>query len=187
MDQTKIHQMGDLYARLLAYETMHHPFDQRFRQALMHGGRRGPFGNHGEENRHVMHDMQHWSEHVNHHFNGPMRDVLETIQAHPNINARTISETLDILPGTLSKYLKRLISRHLVAEQTNPENRREKFYSLTDAGTWLLTVAHGVQEDDQQNQDDVFEQFNDAEQDVIIRFLTAMQERDQHPDQNSDS
>ncbi|GEK29519.1 MarR family winged helix-turn-helix transcriptional regulator [Furfurilactobacillus siliginis] len=179
MKDYRKHELGDLYAQLIHFETMYHPFEQRFQQAVNMRQGFGPFGN---IDHHDAHNLQHWSEHFDHHFHGPVRDVLETIKDNPNINARTISEKTDILPGTLSKYLKRMIGRHLVAEQTNPDNRREKFYSLTDGGNWLLSVAHGVQEDDQQSKNDIFEEFTEDEQDVIVRFLVAMRHRDDQTD-----
>ncbi|KRL53645.1 winged helix DNA-binding protein [Furfurilactobacillus rossiae] len=185
MDHSRAQEINDLYTGLLNFETANHPFDMRFQQAMMmhkrFGGGPREMGHH---NHHEQHNMQDWANHIDQHFRGPLRDVMETIQAHPQINAHGISDALDILPGTLSKYLKRLISRRLVDEQTNPENRREKFYSLTDAGTWLLSLAHGIQDDDKEAKENVADEFSPEEQDVIVRFLVAMRHRNDNADSN---
>mgnify|MGYP001307777059 CR=1 FL=1 len=175
MDHSRAQEINDLYTGLLNFETASHPFDMRFQQAVLMHDRFGKVP--GDINHHERHNMDHWANHFDRHFKGPLRDVLETIQAHPQINAHGISDNLDILPGTLSKYLKRLIGRNLVEEQTNPENRREKFYTLTNAGTWLLSLAHGIQEDDHDAKTSVVDEFTPAEQDVIVRFLVAMRHR----------
>ncbi|GAB6093248.1 MarR family winged helix-turn-helix transcriptional regulator [Furfurilactobacillus curtus] len=175
-DQSKSQELNDLYSQLISFETARQPFDQRFKQVIdMHRAH----GHHGDFpfDSHDMHNWQHWSEHFNHHFREPVRNVLSTIQKNPGINARTISGKLNLLPGTLSKYLKALIGRHLVKEETNPDNRREKFYYLTDNGEWLLALVQGAQSDDQQAKIAVFDEFNGDEQAVIIRFLLAMRHR----------
>lgn len=179
-DQSKSQELNDLYSQLINFETARQPFDQRFQQVIdMHRAH----GHHGDFPRgigfdpHDMHNWQRWSEHFKHHFREPVRNVLITIQKNPGINARTISGELDLLPGTLSKYLKALIGRRLVKEETNPDNRREKFYYLTDNGKWLLSLVQDVQSDDQQAKTAVFDEFNEDEQAVIIRFLLAMRHR----------
>ena len=57
------------------------------------------------------------------------------------INARRLSELMDVNPGTISVYVQRLVEMGLVQKEQDAEDRRNWWLTLTDVGQ---AAAHGV-------------------------------------------
>jgi DNA-binding MarR family transcriptional regulator len=50
------------------------------------------------------------------------------------VNARRLSELMDVNPGTISVYVQRLVEKGLVQKEQDQEDRRNWWLSLTEAG-----------------------------------------------------
>jgi DNA-binding MarR family transcriptional regulator len=67
--------------------------------------------------------------------------VLMVLGQFAPLNARQLSELMDINPGTISVYVQRLVEMGLVQKEQDAEDRRNWWLTLTDLGQ---TAAQGV-------------------------------------------
>jgi len=67
--------------------------------------------------------------------------VLMVLGQFAPINARRLSELMDINPGTISVYVQRLVEMGLVQKEQDAEDRRNWWLTLTDLGQM---AAQGV-------------------------------------------
>jgi DNA-binding MarR family transcriptional regulator len=67
--------------------------------------------------------------------------VLMVLGQRAPINARRLSEMMDVNPGTISVYVQRLVEMGLVQKEQDSEDRRNWWLTLTDLGQ---TAAQGV-------------------------------------------
>ncbi|MCH4888073.1 winged helix-turn-helix transcriptional regulator [Acidaminobacter sp. JC074] len=70
-----------------------------------------------------------------------MLHVLESIDAHENINCKVISEETNILKGTVSKIAKKLLDLGLVTYEYQENNKKEKLYKSTKLGS-EMSILH---------------------------------------------
>lgn len=68
-------------------------------------------------------------------------EVCRRIYGKPGITATELSNTLAVTRSAMSQTLARLRERGFVVEQANPENRRRKQLTLTDAGTSAVRAS----------------------------------------------
>ena len=62
------------------------------------------------------------------------RAVLMVLGQFAPINSRTLSERMDINPGTISVYVQKLVSKGLVERLQSIDDRRQWLLHLTDDG-----------------------------------------------------
>ena len=62
------------------------------------------------------------------------RAVIMVLGQCAPMNSRTLSEYMEINPGTISVYVQRLVSRGLVARSRDIDDRRNWLLDLTEAG-----------------------------------------------------
>jgi DNA-binding MarR family transcriptional regulator len=67
--------------------------------------------------------------------------VLMVLGQFAPLNARRLSELMDVNPGTISVYVQRLVEMGLVQKAQDAEDRRNWWLTLTEAGQ---TAAQGV-------------------------------------------
>jgi DNA-binding MarR family transcriptional regulator len=60
--------------------------------------------------------------------------VLMVMDQFAPLNARRLSELMDINPGTISVYVQRLVEMGLVQKEQSTEDRRQWWLTLTDVG-----------------------------------------------------
>ncbi|PWG00316.1 MarR family winged helix-turn-helix transcriptional regulator [Levilactobacillus bambusae] len=123
-----------------------------------------------ELNRHFNHFQHHYQA------NAGLRQLLDYLAAYPQTNAKAVSQTLDCLPGTLSKRLHHLMKHGIVQEMINPDNKREHWYQLTPMGQQFYTTMIQQLQLRFDQQADQLSQFSDREQQTIYHFLKAMQQ-----------
>ena len=67
--------------------------------------------------------------------------VLMVLGQFAPLNARRMSELMDVNPGTISAYVQRLVELGLVQKEQDVDDRRNWWLTLTDLGQ---TAAQGV-------------------------------------------
>jgi DNA-binding MarR family transcriptional regulator len=67
--------------------------------------------------------------------------VLVVLGQFAPLNARRLSELMDVNPGTISVYVQRLVEMGLVQKEQDAEDRRNWWLTLTDLGQ---AAAQGV-------------------------------------------
>jgi DNA-binding MarR family transcriptional regulator len=67
--------------------------------------------------------------------------VLMVLGQFAPLNARRLSELMDVNPGTISVYVQRLVEMGLVQKEQDADDRRNWWLTLTEAGQ---TAAQGV-------------------------------------------
>jgi DNA-binding MarR family transcriptional regulator len=67
--------------------------------------------------------------------------VLMVLDQFAPLNARRLSELMDINPGTISVYVQRLVEMGLVRKERDMEDRRNWWLTLTDLGGMAAQVV----------------------------------------------
>ncbi|CAM3143032.1 MarR family winged helix-turn-helix transcriptional regulator [Sporolactobacillus spathodeae] len=105
--------------------------------------------------------------------------MIDLIWRHPGTNGKTICEHSDVLQGTVSKVISRLIRVGLVTVQTGEKDRRDRYYSLTALGEELAQIHAAMHQLKDKKIEAILTQFNAAERDTIAAFVKKMLELEQ--------
>ena len=65
---------------------------------------------------------------------------IEAIQELNEPNVRRLTEALFMTRGAVSKLTKRLEQRGLIESYKNPDNKKEVYFRLTEAGTEIYQI-----------------------------------------------
>lgn len=106
--------------------------------------------------------------------------VFNFLANHPEANAKEISQQLNILPGTLSKCIHKLIQHNLVNERVNEVSHREKFYTLTPKGQHYIDEINNYQQSSENRDLEIIDTFSQSEKNTIYKFLLAIQNSQQY-------
>jgi len=70
--------------------------------------------------------------------------ILSTLQDRPNVQQRFLADSLGQTEASISRQVKLLVERGMVAVQVNPKNRREHVMVLTAKGVKVAQAAHDI-------------------------------------------
>lgn len=70
--------------------------------------------------------------------------ILMTLQDRPNVQQRFLADSLGQTEASISRQVKLLVEKGVLAVETNPQNRREHVTVLTVRGAKLTQAAEGI-------------------------------------------
>ena len=94
--------------------------------------------------------------------------VLMVMGQFAPLNARQLSELMDINPGTISVYVQRLVEMGLVQKEQSTEDRRQWWLTLTDVGQM---AAQGITAGAVDYTRDFVAALDEDEQETLHRLL----------------
>lgn len=97
--------------------------------------------------------------------------LLLILQEHPNVQQRVVAETLGQTEASISRQIKILCQKGMLAIQVNPNNRRQHLTVATPKG---IKVAQAALEVLAEYHNPVFDQFSEKQQKQLAEILQAM-------------
>ncbi|MEV3854277.1 MarR family winged helix-turn-helix transcriptional regulator [Streptomyces sp. NPDC050095] len=112
-----------------------------------------------------------WLREVDPVLTGPQFAVLQTIQAHPGRDQRSLASAVALDTSTMADVAKRLENRGLITRQTAADDGRRKLLHLTEDGENVLREA-----DQRARSLDklLLEPFGEAERSTYLHMLTSL-------------
>ncbi|MFT8362979.1 MAG: MarR family transcriptional regulator [Sporolactobacillus sp.] len=107
--------------------------------------------------------------------------LLDFIWRHPGVNGKLICERADLLQGTVSKVINRLIRKQLVCVQTVEQDKRGRYYKLTDSGQELAVIHAQMHRLKDKKIEAILNQFDASELVTIAAFIKKMATFEQLP------
>jgi DNA-binding MarR family transcriptional regulator len=112
-----------------------------------------------------------WLREVDPVLTGPQFAVLQTVQAHPGRDQRSLASAVALDTSTMADVAKRLEGRRLIRRQTAADDGRRKLLYLTEEGERVLREAdHRARALDQL----LLEPFGEAERTTYLHMLTSL-------------
>ena len=91
-------------------------------------------------------------------------------------NVTKITQHLQITKGAVTKITKRLMNSGYVSSYKREDNRKEKYFRLTNEGMDIFIIHEKVHMESVERDQQIFELFNEDEKDVIARFLDILKD-----------
>ncbi|MBL1116902.1 winged helix-turn-helix transcriptional regulator [Streptomyces sp. 110] len=115
-----------------------------------------------------------WAREVDPVLTGPQFAVLQTVEAHPGQDQRSMAAAVALDTSTMADVARRLENRGLLARKTAAADGRRKLLYLTDAGKEALQQAnHRARRLDKI----LLESFDEAERERFVVELQALADR----------
>lgn len=102
--------------------------------------------------------------------------VLDAIGRFEPVNSITISKETAIPKGTVSKVIKKLISKNLIIKTPLPNNKKESIFYITPLGTELFELHDALHKQMDSVINNFLKKYDDGELEFLIRFLKDFQE-----------
>lgn len=94
--------------------------------------------------------------------------ILLLLLDRPNIQQRALADSLGQTEASVSRQIKLLTEKNMLAVEINPKNRREHLTMPTAKG---VKVTQAAQEILQEYHGPAFDQFNDKEKQLLTEML----------------
>ena len=96
---------------------------------------------------------------------------IEIVSRNPETNAIALSEIMNVTRGAVTQTSNKLEKKGVIERYSKPDNKKEKYYRLTELGN-TLRKAHLKHHADANGQMcEYLRSLNDAEKEVIVQFL----------------
>ncbi|MBK1812829.1 MarR family transcriptional regulator [Clostridium sp. YIM B02505] len=102
--------------------------------------------------------------------------VLDAIGRFEPVNSITISKETAIPKGTVSKTIKKLISKKLIVKKPLPNNKKESIFHITPLGKELFELHDALHKQMDSAINNFLKKYDDDELQFLIRFLRDFQE-----------
>lgn len=89
-------------------------------------------------------------------------------------NSSEISKYLNITRGGATKIVKKLLDKEYILEYSVEENRKEKYFNLTEKGNNLYEKHLENHRKSEERDSQIFENFNSEEKEIINKFLEIL-------------
>ncbi|MHA4990631.1 winged helix DNA-binding protein [Cetobacterium somerae] len=89
-------------------------------------------------------------------------------------NSSEISKYLNITRGGATKIVKKLLEKGYILEYSIEENRKEKYFNLTEKGMKIYEKHLENHRKAEERDSQIFENFNSKEKEVIDKFLEIL-------------
>lgn len=95
----------------------------------------------------------------------------------PEANVTKLSEASFITRGGISKTVKKLMYSGLIESYQKPENKKEIYFKLTDAGKEVFEKNQQFTRAQEYLYKSVFNELNDEEKNAVIKFTKVLEMR----------
>ncbi|GFZ30835.1 hypothetical protein CSC2_13610 [Clostridium zeae] len=102
--------------------------------------------------------------------------VLDAIGRFEPVNSITISKETAIPKGTVSKIIKKLISKKLIIKTPLPNNKKESNFYITPLGKELFELHEALHKQIDSGINSFLKKYDHTELQFLIRFLKDFQE-----------
>lgn len=102
--------------------------------------------------------------------------IVATIKENGRANNTTLSESLNVSKPAITKAIRKLLDHHILEKIQEEDNKKEVYYLLTKSGEMLALIHAQLHEQARERYLRIFDEFNTAELEIIIRFLHAITE-----------
>ena len=89
-------------------------------------------------------------------------------------NVTKIAKKMCMTRGAISKINKKLLKRSLIESYQLPNNQKEIYYKLTDAGLKLYDIHAKCHIKSAQKKISVIKKYTSEEQNIVLKFLSEM-------------
>lgn len=115
------------------------------------------------------------------HFNESYEDLnineihaIDYIGRTEYANVTKITEHLKVTKGAVTKITKKLINKEYISLYQKEENKKEKYFRLTQKGKELFKKHEVLHMEAVKRDEKMIENFNESEKEVIDRFLDIL-------------
>ncbi|MFD3448390.1 MarR family winged helix-turn-helix transcriptional regulator [Microbacteriaceae bacterium 4G12] len=100
--------------------------------------------------------------------------IIEVIDKNKNVNNKLLSEELNISAPGISKAIRKLVSLKLVDESYLKDNKKERYYSLTQTGKKYAHVHEELHKRAINKYNAILSRYTNDQLDTIVDFLDSM-------------
>lgn len=101
---------------------------------------------------------------------------LETVFRYPDENVSALSKRLGITKGAVTHMVVKLCQKELLKELRHEDNKKEKFFCLTDSGVSIVESHQLHHKQANQRLCQFIATLNDEQSDAVFRFLKYVKE-----------
>lgn len=101
---------------------------------------------------------------------------LDTIARYPDENVSGLSDRLGITKGAITQTVEKLKQKDLIITITRKDNKKEKYFSLTDKGQATLEEHRYHHQQSNENICKFISTLDTKEADAVFRFLEQMKQ-----------
>jgi DNA-binding MarR family transcriptional regulator len=98
-------------------------------------------------------------------------ESIELIALLDYPNVTKLAEALYVTRGAISKVTKKLLKKGLIESFKSPENKKEVYFRLTQAGTEINNRHEAMHKKFLKHDEVVFEELSEQESEIILNFL----------------
>lgn len=103
-------------------------------------------------------------------YHGEMQ-FLEILVRYPSENVSRLSERLGITKGAITQMVEKLKQKELILTVTRNDNKKEKYFSLTDKGLAVIEQHRYLHKQSNENICQFISTLDDKEANAVFRFL----------------
>ncbi|MGC6767555.1 MarR family winged helix-turn-helix transcriptional regulator [Enterococcus sp. LJL128] len=96
---------------------------------------------------------------------------IEAIKKQKEPNVTKLAESLYMTRGAISKLTKKLIQKKLIESYQKPENKKERYFKLTELGEKIYTIHEEEHKAFRDRDKVVFEQMTEEQLTSMLRFI----------------
>ena len=100
--------------------------------------------------------------------------AIDYIGKANHANVTKIAEHLKVTKGAVTKITQRLMSKGYLNLHQSENNRKEKYFSLTEKGKAIFDKHKKIHKESIKRDKDIFEKFDENEKIVIEKFLDVL-------------
>ena len=100
--------------------------------------------------------------------------TVAIIKENNYVNNTFLADKLNISKAAVSKLIKKLLNEGMIKDIVLNDNRKEKYYELTDDGRMLADTQKNQRKKIEQKYINVFNKFNENELNAIVKFLNMV-------------
>lgn len=118
-------------------------------------------------------------EHFQGEYNGLNINDVHTISfigEGKKIKLNDIAVYLNVTRGGASRIAKRLILEDYIIDYRTEENKKEKYFRLTDRGEAIFKKHKIIHRESAKRDSKLFDEFNEDEKKIILKFLGKLEE-----------
>lgn len=102
--------------------------------------------------------------------------IVAFIKEKGRANNTILSKSLNVSKPAITKAVRKLLEHHILEKIQEKDNKKEVYYLLTKSGEMLALIHAQLHEQARERYLRIFDEFNTAELETIIRFLKTVTE-----------
>lgn len=100
---------------------------------------------------------------------------IDFIGKTKNPNITSLSKHMNFTKSGALKIVKKLLERGYIKQFQNPDNKKEKYFSLTEKGREIFIKHEILHKEAEEKDSKIFQNFSDVEKETISKFLNLLE------------